>query len=228
MITLDGKKSFHGMDIISVSTPSGGDTLKQNTKVTRLKQVASGDITINRDVPIQRYTPPLKAALSSRIRIEDAQIDILEEENAVVEDILYGDLKTCEETPKSPYVLSESDTIELHNIASNLLELTTIVNVIESNSFRSLSDDILNHRCLLERKSQTAKLWLLYMKYIEVLKLFIRAERIGDWNTHLIASLKMLNLFASTGHINYAKSTRLYLQMMHKFSQCHPLCLRPI
>ena len=31
--------------------------------MTRLKQVASGDITNNRGVPIQRYTPPLKAAL---------------------------------------------------------------------------------------------------------------------------------------------------------------------
>ena len=98
---------------------------------------------------------------SSRIRIEDAQIDIFEEENAFVEDILY--------------VLSESDTIERHDIASNLLELTTIDNLIESNSFRSLSDDILNHRCLLERKSRTTKSWL-YEVY-EVLKLYIRADR---------------------------------------------------
>ena len=61
------------------------------------------------------------------------------------------------------------------------------------------------------------------MKYIEVLKLFIPAERIGGWNTRLIATLKMLNLFASTGHSNYAKSTRLYLQMMHKLpAQSHP------
>ena len=91
-----------------------------------------------------------------------------------------------------------------------IFDLTTIDNVIEFNSFRSLSDAILNHICLLELKSRTAKLWLLYMKYIEVLKLFIRAERIGDWNTHLIATLKMLNIFASTGHFNYAKSTCLY------------------
>ena len=48
LITIDGKNSFHRMEIISVSTPSGGNTLKQDTKVTRLKQVASGDIASNR------------------------------------------------------------------------------------------------------------------------------------------------------------------------------------
>ena len=64
--------------------------------------------------------PRPSSSSSSRIRIEDAHIDILEEENAVVEDILNGHLKTSEETPKSPCVLSESDTIELHEIASNL------------------------------------------------------------------------------------------------------------
>ena len=63
LITLDGKNSFHGTGIISVSTPSGGDTLKQDTKVTMLKQLTPGDITSNRGVSIQRYTPPLKAAL---------------------------------------------------------------------------------------------------------------------------------------------------------------------
>jgi len=32
----------------------------------------------------------------------------------------------------------------------------------------------------------------------------------------------MLNLFAATGHINYAKSARLYLQQMHELPTDHP------
>ena len=39
-------------------------------------------------------------------------------------------------------------------------------------------------------------------------------EQLGNWNLHLIAVKEMLNMFAVTGHINYAKSSRLYLQLM--------------
>ena len=44
--------------------------------------------------------------------------------------------------------------------------------------------------------------------------MFIRAERTSNWNLHLISVERMLPLFAATGHIHYAKSARLYLQMM--------------
>ena len=52
------------------------------------------------------------------------------------------------------------------------------------------------------------------MGYIQVVKMFIYAERTGDWNLHLHAIYKMLNLFAATGHLHYAKSVRMYLQQM--------------
>ena len=75
---------------------------------------------------------------------------------------------------------------------------------------------------LLAKKSPTARLWLQYLEYADTLKIFIRAERIGDWNLHLIAIGKMLNLFAATGHINYAKSSRLYLQLMMQLPSDYP------
>ena len=59
-------------------------------------------------------------------------------------------------------------------------------------------------------------------EYMETLKLFIWAERTGIWNLHLIAAGKMLNLFATTGHIHYAKSSRLYLQLMRELPIDHP------
>ena len=58
--------------------------------------------------------------------------------------------------------------------------------------------------------------------YVETLKLFIRAERTGNWNLHLVAVGEMMNLFAATGHINYAKSSRLYLQLMGELPIDHP------
>ena len=61
-----------------------------------------------------------------------------------------------------------------------------------------------------------------YIEYVETVKLFIRAERTGNWNLHLIGVGKMMNLFAATGHINYAKSSRLYLQLMLELPTEHP------
>ena len=60
------------------------------------------------------------------------------------------------------------------------------------------------------------------MHNIDIVKLFIRAERTGDWNLHLISVGKMLNLFAATGHNNYAKCARLYLQQMMDLPSSHP------
>ncbi len=57
---------------------------------------------------------------------------------------------------------------------------------------------------------------------MDIVKLFIRAERMGNWNLHLVAIEKMFNLFAATGHSNYAKSSRLYLQLMRELPTDYP------
>ena len=72
------------------------------------------------------------------------------------------------------------------------------------------------------QKSKTAKLWIAYMEYIDVVKMFIRAERTGNWVQHLDATERMLNLFAATGHVHYAKSARLYLQLMNRLNEDYP------
>ena len=51
--------------------------------------------------------------------------------------------------------------------------------------------------------------------------MFIRAERTGKWNDHLEAIRRMLNLFAATNHMNYAKCARLYLQSMQYLQSNH-------
>ncbi len=75
-------------------------------------------------------------------------------------------------------------------------------------------------RCI--HKYRTAKLWLEYIDYVDIVKLFIRAERMGNWNLHLVAIEKMFNLFTATGHSNYAKSSRLYLQLMRELPTDYP------
>ena len=44
--------------------------------------------------------------------------------------------------------------------------------------------------------------------------MFILAERTGNWHLHLVTMEQMINLFAATGHVHCAKSSRLYLQLM--------------
>ena len=71
-------------------------------------------------------------------------------------------------------------------------------------------------------KSRTAKLWIQYLEYVDVVKQYIRAARNCDWNLYLVSLQKMLNLFAASGHINYAKSARLYLQKMLQLKEDEP------
>ena len=54
------------------------------------------------------------------------------------------------------------------------------------------------------------------------MKAFIFAERQSNWELHLDVVSEMLNLFAATGHTNYAKSARLYVQEIRKLPDTHP------
>ena len=67
-----------------------------------------------------------------------------------------------------------------------------------------------------------ACLWIQYLDYISTIKLFIRASRTGNWNLHLEFVRWMLDLFAASGHIHYAKSARLYLQNMLELPSSYP------
>ena len=62
---------------------------------------------------------------------------------------------------------------------------------------------IKTHQCyidLLQTRSRTAKFWLQYQRYINVVKSFLRAEITGNWSLHLQSICDVMNLFAATGH----------------------------
>ena len=69
---------------------------------------------------------------------------------------------------------------------------------------------------------RTAKLWLQYMDMVEILRKFIKAERMGNWSLHLEAVSDMLPYLAASGHSLYAKSARIYLQTMLNLERDHP------
>ena len=80
---------------------------------------------------------------------------------------------------------------------------------------------------LLDRKeslssSRLAKTWLQYMEMVDILKKYLKAERLGDWQLHLQATAEMLPYFAATGHNHYLKSSYIYLQQMVELEEKHP------
>ena len=88
-------------------------------------------------------------------------------------------------------------------------------------------EDIVNNlrsflNTLKDEKSslRTAKYWMMFMELVSIVRLFIRAERTGDWNLHLKATEGMLPYFAAAGHNNYAKCARLYLQASTTMCGC--------
>ena len=60
------------------------------------------------------------------------------------------------------------------------------------------------------------------MKTTDILRLYLRAERLGNWHPHLRATKEMLRYFAASGHNHYLKSSYLYLQEMSDLEIHHP------
>ena len=74
----------------------------------------------------------------------------------------------------------------------------------------------LDHISKSMKASRTSTLWLQYMKMLDILRQFIKAERTGNWQLHLNSTYEMLPYFATSGHTLYAKSAYIYLQSMCK------------
>ena len=120
--------------------------------------------------------------------------------------------------------LNEYEVNQIKSLCKKVLE-----EPVESVALVNSSEEISKLRTLFEeykdeltKTSRTAKLWLQYLDYINILQFFICAERTGNWNLHLVSVGKMINLFAATAHINYARSSRLYLQTMLDLPETHP------
>ena len=61
---------------------------------------------------------------------------------------------------------------------------------------------------------RTATLWLQYHDQVQLVKDYIRAERLSEFDNHLASVCEMLPTFAAAGHSQYAKRARLYLELM--------------
>ena len=127
------------------------------------------------------------------------------------------------EMDEGPILLDHSQVEALESLVSDVLNQKispdTLAESPELVTLSTAMDHVMN---TLRMTSRTAKLWLQFLEYIKIIKDFICCERLGMWEGHLNAVTKLLNLFAATGHVHYAKCGRLYVQEMRKLPTTHP------
>ena len=70
--------------------------------------------------------------------------------------------------------------------------------------------------------SRTAKLWLQFKKMMDILRIFLKGERMGIWELHIQAMYEMMPYLAASGHNVYTKCIHVYLQQIHKLHETHP------
>ena len=79
-----------------------------------------------------------------------------------------------------------------------------------------------NKNSKLSKLSRTCKLLFSYIEYIFIVQEFTRAKRKNNWESQIATTRSMLNLFAATGHNNYAKTRRLYIQSIEELKSRNP------
>ena len=63
----------------------------------------------------------------------------------------------------------------------------------------------------MSKKNRTSNLWIQYIKMLEILRKFIKAERYENWMLHLQTVRDVLHYFSATGHNAYTKPGHIYL-----------------
>ena len=115
---------------------------------------------------------------------------------------------------------SSVDLVDIKNLYERVISKDQTC-VFENNYLQNLSLLVEEGKTELRGQSHTAKLWLQYIDYVEICRLFIYALEQLTGNCIFLTS-KMLNLFAVTGHVHYAKCSRIYLQMKVNLEHTHP------
>lgn len=112
---------------------------------------------------------------------------------------------------------TDDDTFEIRTLLQNP---ETIRENIEGNvALNNLKSRFMETVKRLSEQNKTTKLWIQYLHMVSFLKMFIEAEKSGNWQLHLQTVQKMLPFFHSSGHFLYAKSAHLYLQDMYNLQE---------
>jgi hypothetical protein len=174
----------------------------------------------------RKKTAMLMQKLMPQLNAEENQMPAVKLQDESVID----NLRLSEEQVSSLHKLYNDVLLRKVNVVDEAVQEGNDVNeeqltshVLQNNNSLLTLDTNLQLLCtLLAEQSRTAKLWIEYLKHIDILRSFIVAERTSNWEKHLSALSCMLPLFASQHHVNYAKSGFVYLQNMHDLEQKSP------
>ena len=115
-----------------------------------------------------------------------------------------------------------TDLDELAALHKNLMEGSVSAEEFCQADVLTSIKELLRAKTESLKSYRTATLWLQYMEMVDILRKFVRAERIGNWALHLEAVSEMLPYLAASGHNLYTKSAHLYVQRMSKLKDEHP------
>ena len=93
-------------------------------------------------------------------------------------------------------------------------------NAVVNTNIVSMIHEKLSNLKFIHGANRSGKLWIQFMDFASIVRMFIRAERTGDWNLHIDASEQMLPIFAAAGHNNYLKLVLLYLHDIKNLCTC--------
>ena len=78
-------------------------------------------------------------------------------------------------------VIEEADILEIKKLYESFIsENDSIENVNKSEALSKLFNFLEKYKDRLALRSRTARLWIQYLEYITIIKIFIRAERTGN------------------------------------------------
>ena len=123
-------------------------------------------------------------------------------------------------------VLDQVDTVAIHPIHRRWYDLLhediALKDALSTKEVFQVAH-ILEQEIEKARKlGRTAKLWIQHFDRVITLLRFIRDERTGDWDLHIMSVREMLHTFHDAGHLPYAKSAQLYLQEMERPEELLP------
>ena len=115
-------------------------------------------------------------------------------------------------------VVHSVDDIQKKDVETCFVSLldnsATLEDIEHSNALHDI-DDLLSMRLAEVCSSgRTEKLWVQHFKLVAIIRLFIRAERCGDWQLHVHRVWLMIPYLHAVGHLHYARSAQVYLQEM--------------
>ena len=142
---------------------------------------------------------------------EDEDVDTDEEQVTV-----------ADETESSSSASPEIDPVwtEMQELYQDLVKKDKSMDDVVSNEHLYEFQSKISELKRSQEKSRTGKMWVMFIDFVSIVRLFIRAERTGNWRLHLKATQEMLPFFAAAGHNNYTKCCRLYLQDCQELCHC--------